>query len=70
LKDRGVDRRIILKWILGKWNGSMDWNDLVQDRDTRRAVMNAVMNLSFHKMQGISLIPENVLVSYLGFCSM
>ena len=25
----------------------MDWIDLVQDRDTRRAVVNAVMNIMF-----------------------
>jgi hypothetical protein len=25
LKDPGVDGRIILKWILQKWNGGMDW---------------------------------------------
>ena len=28
LKDPGVDGRIILKWILRKWNGGMDWIDL------------------------------------------
>jgi hypothetical protein len=25
LKDPGVDGRIILKWILEKWDGSLDW---------------------------------------------
>jgi hypothetical protein len=45
LKDRGVDGRIILKRIFKKWNGSMDWIDLAQDRDRWRAVVNAAMNL-------------------------
>ena len=42
LKDPGVDRRIILKWIFEKWDGGMDWIVLFQCR-----VVNAVMNLSF-----------------------
>ena len=33
--------------------GAMDWIDLAQDRDRWWAVVNAVMNLGFHKMQGI-----------------
>ena len=45
LKGPGVDGRLILKWILKKWDGNMDWIDLVQDRDGWRAVVNAVMNL-------------------------
>ena len=34
--------------------GCMDWMDLAQDRDRWRALLNAVMNLGFHKMRGIS----------------
>ena len=45
LEDSGVDGRIILKWTLEKWNGGMNWIDLAQDRDRRRAHENAVMNL-------------------------
>ena len=45
LEDLGVDGRIILEWILEKWDGGMDWIDLAQDRDGWRAVVNAVMNL-------------------------
>jgi hypothetical protein len=45
LKDLGVDGRIILKWILEKWDGGMDWIDVAQERDRWRAVVNAVMNL-------------------------
>jgi hypothetical protein len=45
LEDRGVDKRIILRWIFRKWNGGMDWIDLVQDRNSSWALVNAVMNL-------------------------
>jgi hypothetical protein len=45
LKDPGVDGRIILKWILEKGDGGMDWIDLAQYRDRWRAVVSAVMNL-------------------------
>jgi hypothetical protein len=34
--------------------GGMDWIELVQGRDRWRALMNAVMKLRAHKMQGIS----------------
>jgi hypothetical protein len=33
LGEPGVDGRIILKWIFKKWDGSMDWIELAQDRD-------------------------------------
>jgi hypothetical protein len=33
---------------------SMDWIDLAQDRDRWWALVNSVMNLRVHKMQGIS----------------
>jgi hypothetical protein len=45
LKDLGVDGRIILKWIFKKWDGGKDWIDVAQDRDSWRALVNAVMNL-------------------------
>jgi len=45
LEDPGVDGRIILRWIFGKWDGGMDWIELAQDRDRWRALLNAVTNL-------------------------
>jgi hypothetical protein len=44
LEDPGVDGRIILKWIVKKRDGGMDWIDIAQDRDRWQAVVNAVMN--------------------------
>jgi hypothetical protein len=45
LENPGIDGSIILKLISEKWDGSMDWIGLTRDRDTWRAVVNAVMNL-------------------------
>jgi hypothetical protein len=45
LEDRGVDGRIILKWIFRSGMGGMDWIDMAQDRDRWRAVVSAVMNV-------------------------
>jgi len=33
LEELGVDGWIILKWIFKKWDRSLDWTDMVQDRD-------------------------------------
>jgi hypothetical protein len=46
LKDRGVDGRIGLEWILGRLaGGGVEWIHLTQDRDRWRAVVSAVMNI-------------------------
>jgi hypothetical protein len=41
--DPGIDGRIMLRWILRKWD--MDWTELAHDRDRWRSLVNAVMNL-------------------------
>jgi hypothetical protein len=45
LEDPGVDGRIILKCNFERLEGGMDWINLAQDRDRRRAFVNTVMNL-------------------------
>jgi len=32
--------------------GGMDWIEMAQDRDRRRALVNESMNVGFHKMWG------------------
>ena len=44
LEDPDVEGRIILKWIFEKWDGTVDWIDLTEDRDRWRAPVNAVMS--------------------------
>jgi len=46
LEDPDLDGRVMLAWICRKWDGrGMNWIDLDQDRDRRRALVNEVMNL-------------------------
>jgi hypothetical protein len=44
LEDLPIDVRVILK-CTRKWEGDMDWIDLVQDSDRWRALVKAVMNI-------------------------
>jgi len=48
LKDLGVDENIILKVDLQEvgWEGT-DWNDLAQNRDSWRVLINTIMNFGF-----------------------
>jgi hypothetical protein len=51
LEDQGVEERIILKWIFKECVGrGMDWLDVAHDRERGEDVVNAVMDLRFHKM--------------------
>ena len=45
LEDSSVDRRIILRWIFGMWDGGMDWTYLAQYTNRWRTHVNAIMNL-------------------------
>jgi len=56
LEDPGIDGGDIIKMDIQEmgWGGGMDWIDLAQDMDMWRVLVNAVMNLRFHKMRGIS----------------
>jgi hypothetical protein len=45
MEDLGIDGRIILRWIIRKWDGGMNNSDLVQDRDRWWALVNLVMNV-------------------------
>jgi hypothetical protein len=63
LEDRRIDGRIILKWILEKWDA--------QGSDRWRAFVNAVKKtFGFHKMRGNSWVAEDILASQEGLCSM
>ena len=45
LEDPGVDGRILLRWVSRKWDVCMKWLEMAEDRDSGRALTNAVMNL-------------------------
>jgi hypothetical protein len=53
LEDPDVDGRIILSCIFRKWGcRGMDWIELAQDRDRRRALVNEEINFLFPKNAG------------------
>jgi len=45
LEDPGIDGSIILNRIFRKWDGSMYWIDLAQNRDRWRALVYRVMKI-------------------------
>jgi hypothetical protein len=45
LDDPGLDERVILKGIIKKWDGYLNWIDLAQERDSWQAYLHAIMNL-------------------------
>jgi hypothetical protein len=45
VEDVGIDGRVILKWILRKWDAGMDLSCVAQARNRWPAVVKAVMNL-------------------------
>jgi hypothetical protein len=50
LKELDVDGSIISKLIFKKWDGSMDWIDVAQDRERWRVLENGVINLPVPNM--------------------
>jgi hypothetical protein len=49
------DGRMILKWILEKWNVGTDWIDLAEDKERWRVFVNSVMNLEVPQNAGYFL---------------
>ena len=45
MEHSSADGRMLLKWILDKWDGGIDWINLAQDRDRWRVFLNVVINL-------------------------
>jgi hypothetical protein len=46
---------------VGLWRGGMGWIDLAQNRDLWCTLVNLVINLVFHEIQGIDQLVQNQL---------
>ena len=62
-ENLGIDGTIILKWIIKKWEGSIDWIDLAQNRNRRRPLSVQQEISRFHKMRKISWLTEELSAS-------
>jgi hypothetical protein len=62
LKDLGVDRSIILEWLVKIGWEDAKWTDLAYYWDNWRSVVNTVMNL------GVLQNAENLLTLVYGIC--
>jgi hypothetical protein len=47
LEDAGIEGRILLNWVFKKWDGGVEWMDLIQNTDGWWAFENATRNLQF-----------------------
>jgi hypothetical protein len=53
LEYLGIDGRIILKWILKKYDRrTVEWVDLAEDRDKRRTRVNMILKLRVLQIAG------------------
>jgi len=50
LEDAGIDGKITSNGLFRTWDRGMDWIDLTQDRNGRRAFENATMKCGFREM--------------------
>jgi hypothetical protein len=69
MEDPGVDGRIIVKWILMKWDEGMGWIDVAHNRDKWPALVKAVIKIRGRKMRGNARLADNLLASQAGLCS-
>jgi hypothetical protein len=60
LRRLGTERSIILKWIVGKWNGVLEWLHLAQNRDPLKLFVNR-KNFRFRRMLKIYFVAEELL---------
>ena len=54
LEDLGIDGKNIEMFLQEVGWRSMDWTGVFRDRDGFGALVNTVINLGVHKMQGVS----------------